>query len=105
MSGLPDRPCNVLKVFIHSMFVADSVDGRTEFVCDNAESRSLREILSDVTGDSERVLSAMIDETGRFRPNVAVFFDSDQQLRLETPDVMVGDEIREISIFPALSGG
>ncbi len=87
------------------MFVADSGSGQTEFVCENSHQKTLKEILDEVTGGKERVLSTMINETGVFRPNVAVFFDSNQQLRLETPDVKVGNEVREISIFPALSGG
>ena len=86
------------------MFVADSDSGQTDFVCQNND-RTLAEILDEVTRSNERVLSTMIDETGRFRPNVAVFFDSDQQLRLERPDIIVGKDIKEISIFPALSGG
>jgi len=86
------------------MFVADSDTRQTDFLCEN-NARTLTEILEDVTGSNERVLSTMIDETGRFRPNVAVFFGSDQQLKLEKPDVLVSEEVTEISIFPALSGG
>ena len=87
------------------MFVADSETGRTDFECDVEPESTLREILDTVTQNDQRILSKMIDETGRFRPHVAVFFGSNQQLRLDRPDIRVGTEIEQISIFPALSGG
>ncbi len=87
------------------MFVADSVDGRTDFVCDVSKHKTLGDILKSITKNDEKVLSRMIDETGCFRPNVAVFFGSDQQLRLKRPDIIVANDVEEISIFPALSGG
>ena len=92
-----------LRVFIHAMFVADSESGQTEFVCEG--SRNLAEILSEVTNGERRVISTMLDETGRFRPHVAVFFGNDQQRELITPDVEIDPDVKEISIFPALSGG
>ena len=95
----------LIKIFLHSMFVAESDSRQTDFVCESHSSQTLAEILNEVTQQNESVLSTMIDETGHFRPNVAVFFGSDQQLRLEGPDVVVGENVKEISIFPALSGG
>ena len=94
-----------MKVFSHSMFVADSESGQTDFDYELKAVTTLLDILEAVTQKDRRVLSTMIDETGRFRPHVAVFFGSDQQLKLERPDISVGEEIEQISIFPALSGG
>ncbi len=87
------------------MFVADSDSGQTEFLCQNTSGKSLRELLDEAVQNNHRVLSTMIDERGFFRPNVAVFFGSDQQLRLEKPDIEISADVTEISIFPALSGG
>lgn len=95
----------MLKIFVHSMFVADSETGQTEFVCDNSESRTLGAILEEVSGGNKRVIAAMIDETGHFRPHVAVFFGSEQQRNLGKADIAVDQSVDEISIFPALSGG
>ncbi|NNE65327.1 MAG: MoaD/ThiS family protein [Pyrinomonadaceae bacterium] len=95
----------MIKVFIHPMFVEDSDSGQTDFVCESTPEKTLGEILNDLVDSDQRVLRTMIDETGRFRPHIAIFFGSDQQLKLEKPDIRVGEDVREISIFPALSGG
>ncbi len=95
----------MLKVFIHSMFVADLDSGRTEFVLENSEPRTLGSILEEISGGEKRVISTMIDETGCFRPHVAVFVGNEQQRDLESPDLVIGENVEEISIFPALSGG
>ena len=87
------------------MFVADSESGQTEFVYEGSGTQKLSEILHEVTGGRRKVIAAMIDETGRFRPNVAVFFGNDQQRDLKSPEVVIGKDVEEISIFPALSGG
>ena len=87
------------------MFVADSDSRRTEFVVENREPRTLSEIIEEITGGERRVISTMIDETGCFRPHVAVFFGNEQQRNLGRADITVDKTVDEISIFPALSGG
>lgn len=87
------------------MFVAESESGQTEFECEFSRGQTLGEVINNVTGGNRKVIATMIDETGRFRPNIAVFFGSDQQRNLETPNTEIGEKVNEISIFPALSGG
>ena len=60
---------------------------------------ALGELASDIGFD----LSKVIDETGAFRPHVAVFIGNEQQ---RPPDgAIVGSGVVELSVFPALSGG
>ncbi|MEZ5308343.1 MAG: hypothetical protein R2684_14450 [Pyrinomonadaceae bacterium] len=93
------------ELFIHRMFLSRSDSAVCSFEFEPREHSSLRELLSSCLGAKHDALSPIIDETGNFRPHIAVFFDDEQQFGIASADIELPSETGKISIFPALSGG